>query len=347
MILFNNSSIESVVMHKIGNKTTDEGCSFSQGFMPIDEDLKEVLNKYFLTHFKSEEYNNFFHESGIQYNVVYGLISDIFENPDRLYEQSIMLGKHLYEQSVHPKVKSGEFYVVYIRNCQMDDMLVDAIGLFKSENHDTFLKVLTSQDGFGLASEMGINTNKLDKGCLIFNTEKENGYMVTVVDNTNKGIEAQYWMDNFLHVRPRKDEYYNTENTLSVYKNFVVKELPWNEELQITKADQAELLNKSVQFFKENETFDMETFERDVIQKPQLVESFRQFRDSYEEENNVELSDNFAISAPALKKQTRRFKSVIKLDKNFHIYVHGHTELMEQGVDDKGKYYKVYYNEES
>lgn len=38
---------------------------------------------------------------------------------------------------------------------------------------------------------------------------------------------------------------------------------------------------------------------------------------------------------------------MIKLDKNFHIYVHAHRDLIEQGVDEKGKFYKVYYHEES
>lgn len=41
-------------------------------------------------------------------------------------------------------------------------------------------------------------------------------------------------------------------------------------------------------------------------------------------------------------------KSVIKLDKNFHIYVHGRRDLIERGFDEeKGKkYYKVYFDEE-
>ncbi|MDD4067910.1 MAG: nucleoid-associated protein, partial [Bacteroidales bacterium] len=54
----------------------------------------------------------------------------------------------------------------------------------------------------------------------------------------------------------------------------------------------------------------------------------------------------FNISDSAVKKQARVFKSVIKLDKNFHIYVHGDRKLIEQGQDEKGKFYKVYYNEE-
>jgi hypothetical protein len=47
------------------------------------------------------------------------------------------------------------------------------------------------------------------------------------------------------------------------------------------------------------------------------------------------------------EKQARSFKSVIKLDKNFHIYIHGDRNLIEQGEDNKGKYYKVYYQEEN
>ena len=42
----------------------------------------------------------------------------------------------------------------------------------------------------------------------------------------------------------------------------------------------------------------------------------------------------------------RAYKSVIKLDRNFHIYVHGNRNLLEQGEDEKGKFYKVYYQEE-
>jgi len=60
------------------------------------------------------------------------------------------------------------------------------------------------------------------------------------------------------------------------------------------------------------------------------------------------ISDNFVISESAVKKQARSIKSIIKLDKNFHIYVHGHRELIEQGVDEAGrKFYKIYYSEES
>ena len=60
------------------------------------------------------------------------------------------------------------------------------------------------------------------------------------------------------------------------------------------------------------------------------------------------IADVFEISGNAVKKQQRVYKSVLKLDKNFHIYIHGDRELIEKGFDD-GKsmnYYKVYFREE-
>lgn len=278
-------------------------------------------------------------------NEVFVCVSKIFNNPEILHKQSINLAKHLYEQSIHPQIKDGEFYTVYFKDCIIDGETVDAIGLFKSENKDTFLKVYPSGDGFEIESEKGININKLDKGCLIFNIERETGYVVAVVDNTNKGTEAQYWINDFLHIRQRKDEYYNTQNILSLTKRFIKNELP--QQFEVTKADQADMLNKSVKFFKENDNFDLKEFANEVMENPDVIKSFKKYKTTYEQDFDMDIADNFAISENAVKKQARFLKSVIKLDKNFHIYIHGNREMIEQGEDKKGKFYKVYYNEEN
>ena len=165
------------------------------------------------------------------------------------------------------------------------------------------------------------------------------------MDNTNKGAEAQYWIDDFLHVRQRQDEYYNTQNVLSLYKSFIKNELP--QQFEVSKADQAELINKSVQFFKEKDSFDLNEFANEVIGNQEIIEYFNGFKNQYQKERDVDIADSFQISASAVKKGVRTLKSVIKLDKNFDIYIHGNSDLIEQGVDEKGKFYKVYYNEES
>lgn len=341
---FLNTNIQNLSLHKLGNKCNDEVLYLSKKELLIDDAIKDILTSYFLSPFKSNEYYNLYHEADVGLNEVYVYASKIFDNPETLHEQSINLAKHLYEKSNHPKIKGGEFYVVYFKDCIIDGETVDAVGLFKSENKDTFLKVYPAGDGFEIESEQGVNINKLDKGCLIFNTDRKNGYVIAVVDNTNKGAEAQYWIDDFLHVRQRKDEYYNTQNVLAMTRNFVTTELPTR--FEVSKADQVDLLNKSVKFFKEKDTFDMDEFANEVIAQPEVIDSFNQYREDYQRDRDIEISDSFTISDSAVKKQARVFKSVIKLDKNFHIYVHGDRNLIEQGEDDKGKFYKVYYKEE-
>ncbi len=338
------SEIKIISLHFIGNKSADEGLCLSETTLFLNDKIKKLLVNYFLSPFSSEEYYQLYHDSGIDYNVVYGAASQIFDNPETLYEQSVNLAKHLYDQSTHPKIKGGEFYTVYFRGCIVDGDTVDAVGLFKSENKDTFLRVLHEGGNFNLESEQGINIKKLDKGCLIFNKERENGYVVAVVDNTNRGIEAQYWMDDFLHVRQRKDGYANTQNAMAMAKNFVTKALP--EQFEVSKADQIDLLNRSLEFFKEKDTFDMEEFANEVIEQPKVIESFRDFKKNYESDNNIVIDDNFSISDYAFKKQQRSYRRVINLDKKIQIIINGNRSQVEQGEDERGKYYKVYYKEE-
>lgn len=38
-------------------------------------------------------------------------------------------------------------------------------------------------------------------------------------------------------------------------------------------------------------------------------------------------------------------KQVFKLDKNFHVYVHGKKEMLDVDQDENGKYLKLYFNE--
>lgn len=344
MIYTEYISIKNSVLHLVGNKLNQDGVSLASCCMENKDELNKTLISYFISPFTTNEYFEFFHESELALNAVYTYVSRIFDNPDVLYEQSVNLAKHLYEQSTHPKIKGGEFYTVYFKDCILDGDTVDAVGLFKSENKDTFLKVLHENNSFNLESEKGINIKKLDKGCLIFNKEKENGYVVAVVDNTNKGIEAQYWVDDFLHVRQRKDEYANTQNFMTFAKDFVTKELP--TEFEVSKADQIDLLNKSLKFFKEKDTFDIEEFANEVIEQPEVIEKFHQYKREYEEESQIAIDDQFTISESARKKQQRSYKRVIRLDQKIQIIIDGNRENVEQGEDERGKFYKVYYRQE-
>ncbi|MDL2297504.1 nucleoid-associated protein, partial [Bacteroidales bacterium OttesenSCG-928-E04] len=222
---------------------------------------------------------------------------------------------------------------------------VDAIGLFKSEVKDPFMKVEMVDDRFVVFNEQGINLQKIDKGCLIYNQNRDGGYIVEIVDNTGKGQDAAYWKEDFLQLQPRQDEFFNTNHYLSMCKSFITEELP--EQYEISKTDQIALLNRSVGYFKAHDDFDIEQFEQKVIGNQEIIQDFNKFKENYQQEKEIVLEDRFNISAPAVKKQNRVFKSVIKLDKNFHIYVHGNHNLIEQGVDESGrKFYRIFYEEE-
>lgn len=346
-MLLSQSVIENIIVHNVGNKGLGENLKASKNPLQSGDDIKDLLSRYFLNPFKNAVFNHFHHPSELSLNEVYAFASQVFADPSAFFIQSINIAKHLYEQSTHPNIKPGEFYVVYFSGCIVDDEEVDALGLFKSENKDTYLRVFPDGDGYGINSDNGININRLDKGCLIFNAEKDKGYKVCVVDNTNKGEEARYWKDDFLQIKPRNDSYHYTQNYLDMCRTFVTDQLP--EQFEVSKTDQIDLLNRSVNFFKKKEQFDFNEFTNEVIQQPEIIDSFKDFRKQFEAEREMPIVDEFDISAPAVKKQARVFKSVLKLDKNFHIYIHGNRELIEQGVDETTgmKFYKIYYREEA
>lgn len=357
MIYCEEATLEQVALHHVGNKLNDDGIRISEALLDVSDRVRELLAVYFTNPFAKEgsvagaEYYHLYHDSDIALNEVFAFVSKIFDaDPsqadDVFYEQSVALARHLYEQSTHPKIKGGEFYVAYFKECIVDGETVDAVGLFKSENKDTFLRVWPQGGGFEIESEKGININKLDKGCLIFNTERENGYLLVAVDNTNR-TEARYWMDEFLHIRQRQDDYYQTAATLALCKSFVTKQLP--QEYEVSKADQADMLNKSVAFFKEKETFDMAEFAAEVMQQPEVIDSFKSYKEDYEKQRDMEIAEQFDISAPAVKRQSRAIRSVIKLDKNFHIYVHGDRQFIRKGFDEETgmHFYQLFFEDET
>lgn len=338
--------LEELFVHRVGNKANDEQYFLGKRNVALDDELRNLLSDYFFSAFKSEEVYTFFHDASLELNEVYHYVTKIFEDPTELQEQSANLAKHLYNASDHPKIKGGEFYVAYLRDCTYGAETVNAVGLFKSEVKDTFLDVRQVHEGFEIDSHEGIHIEKLDKGCLIFQTKQEEGYRVAVVDQTNRSNEAQYWKDEFLKILVVGNEYYQTNEFLGMTKKYITKQL--QEDFEVPRADQIDLLNRSVNYFKNHETFDQKEFEAEVFFDDKLIDSFRKFNDNYRREFDLELDDDFGISGAAVKKQARVFKSVLKLDKNFHIYIHGNREMIEQGVDEQGrKYYKIFYEVES
>lgn len=347
MISTDNARLSNIALHRVGNPMNEGSLHMSKDLIQLDAQLSNLMLGFFTKAFQSSEYFNLFHEEAVENNLVYTAASNIFDDKSNLFNQSIIIAQHLFDKTTHPKIKDGELYVTYIEQMIVNGEEVDAVGIFKSESKDTFLQIHLANDKYTIEPLEGINTNKLDKGCIIFNTEKDRGYIVAVVDNASRTGEARFWRDDFLHIREHEDNYYHTQQVMKVYKDFVTEKLP--DSFNVNKADQAEFLNKSMTFFKEKEEFSMDDFKQEVIAQPQIIESFNEFIHEYEEENDKEVTDSFKIEENAVKKQSRVYKSVIKLDKNFHIYVHGRNDRIVKGFDEATgmHYYQLYFKEEA
>jgi hypothetical protein len=337
-MIFTDATIDRLTVHYTGNKQNGGALLVSKGEQELDSDLRARLTEALLSKFAHcHERYTFHHPSSLDYNEVYQYARAVFEDHASLYEQSVRIAKHLFEQSVHPKIKPGELYVAVFSRIDDDGTDLEAVGVFKAETKVLFADMVPGEDDLDLRLKEGVELSKVDKGCLIINRAEEEGYELLIFDSNGKGEEAQYWKDKFLSVMIRQNEFVQTQEFLTQTKNFVTKHMP--DEFEVTKTEQIDILNRSMDYFRTHGSFDREQFETEVLHHDELIQSFR---------NHVEPTEPFDISSQAVKRQARVFKSVIKLDKNFHIYVHGDRELIEKGYDEAmGKhFYKIYFDVE-
>lgn len=335
------------MVHYVGSKNNLDPLVLSETALNLDAEIMQILGESFLSKFTTAfDSYHFYHTTSLQYNEVYSYAKEVFQNNEVFEVNSVRIAKQLYESSTHPKVKGGEFYVCFYEGLLFEGRLYKAIGFFKTENKALFLDVQQQNNVLQLSMREGAELTKIDKGCLIMNTNMDEGYEVLIFDNQNRGEEALYWKEKFLGIQPVKNEFHQTNHFLSLTKQYITEQL--ESEFGTPKKDQIELLHKSIDYFKSKDSFNIEEFQQEVFQQNDMVESFRNFGSRYTEHHHFDLSSQFDISGQAVKKQMRIYKSVLKLDRNFHIYIHGNTELIEKGVDlDGRKYYKIYYQEES
>ncbi len=348
MIELSNISLRQMTIHFVGNKSRDEQVYLSKNvFTRFEENIAANFVEYFTKPFeKTAEFYNFYHPTSIGFNELNSFCSNFFKTDIGFSELAEKIAVSLYEKSGHPNISGGELFIASFSGAHFNDEPVEAIGIFKSEVKETFIKLARSGEGYDYSMDAGINIKEMDKGCIVFNTLNQGPLTVCVVDNTNKSKEAKFWTDDFLQLINCRDDFHFTKDYLDVAKKFVTEKMP--EVYDVSKADKIDYLNKSINYFKKNDHFAEEDFLQDVFQHSDVIDRFNEFKDEYSATHDLVLDNSFDISEQAVKKQARVFKSILKLDKNFHIYIHGNKELIEKGTDADGrKYYKIYYEREA
>ena len=348
MIKKTRAEITKCIIHKVANKYNSGQNSFSENLIRFDEDSYNLMLPFLLKPFAnlSQSYR-FSHHADVRLNEINNYATSVFKDQESFIEHSKNIVNHLFEQSNSAQIKKGDVIVVLIEGIEFQDVLTEAIGIFKVENKIDFFQTYLDENSFDVAVQKGISTHKIDKGCLILNTTDSEGTIVLSIDNNQ--YDAQYWIKNFLSVKYADDRNQHTQSYLELCKEF-------SEEIikpEFGKQEQSKFLANTVDFFKENESIDIHDFKDELFEEDKHKEMFDDYKKHFETLNDVLIRNNFEVSDVVLKKEKKKFKSIIKLDTNIEIKLDvdspdAASEYLERGYDEekKMKFYKVYFNEE-
>lgn len=344
MIDVSEARIESLVIHRVVNQSSDQSNKFAGEEVALSPDMKELLMRFFFSSLNPGELYNFSEAAMEEPESVCSCVRALFDGDAGFLKTSVTLAEILHDVAKHPQVKDGDLYVVRFAGCRVDGGETDALGIFKSEVKETFINLVEDDKGFHIERSEGFSINNMDKGCLICNTERDKGFVLSVFDNTGKGRKAAFWIEDFLDARILRDSRYYTENTVKNVKDFITKELPKKKE--VSKDEELEVMEKTMEYFRDNERFDRREYENSVFPDEGTRKEFSDFLSC--RNDGLDDWDQFPISGEGVKKSSRFLKKVIKLDKEFSIYVHGNSNFMQKGFDKEYglKYYKFFYTEE-
>ncbi|WP_335977631.1 nucleoid-associated protein [Gaetbulibacter jejuensis] len=348
MIKRNKASISKCILHKVGNKFNSTKNAFSEQLIDFDEVSYDLIVPYLLRPFTSvAETYRFNHHSNIELNEINTYSSQLLNDDSNFIEVSRHIVTHLFEQSNSAQIKTGDVIVCMLHDIQYEDYVCDAVGIFKIENKAHFFQTYLENNSYDIIVQKGIATKKVDKGCIILNTADTEGKIVLSVDNNN--YDTQYWIKSFLNVKYPDDSNQHTKNYIEMCREFSKDVM----QPQFGGQEQSNFLAKTVDFFKENEIINVETFKEDVFEDEDRIQLFEDYKKTYESDHNLVLRNQFDVSEVVLKKQKQKIKTEIKLDTNIQIKLDvdapdASAEYLERGYDEAKKmhYYKVFFNEE-
>lgn len=372
MLNLYHTQIQSLSVHRVGNLSKGQDVFLSQEPFSLNDEIKALLKEYFFKPFREKEENffRFTHEVTLDFNEIFQISEKIFDNPNSIHEHSKRIAQLLYEQSNNPHIKSGELYVTYLTEVSLDNQYIDAIGIFKSEEKDHFFQFEEEEKQLNILVKEGINLRKLDKGCLIFNVNREEGFKILSVDSNR--YDTKYWTMNFLNLEALTDDSFLTKKYLKFCQDFA-KEVVLPAE---DKQQEILFMNRAINHFAKNDTFEENNFLNDVLGdkvfKKQLTEEdvdnefapkgnemvnfiseFRDFKEQNGKKYHIEDVSNFPIVNKAVSEARKKIKNVIDLDTNIQIrldFVNPESaeKFVEKGWDEERQmfYYLVYFNKE-
>lgn len=324
---------QCATIQMVGNKSNGDGIAFASKAEDLsfaEDFIKQLIDNVF----KFDVLCEFDYIDSLEHNPTCRFVRAIFNDRNELVKQSNNLARHLYDQSIHPNVKNGEFYVIYLNDCVFNGEQVDGLLLIKTEVKDKFLTVSNNNGELYIISNFGISTKHIDKGCLIFNTSND-GYVLSIVDSKNIKNDGLYWTNNFLYAKQRITDFQSTEN-LAAFCSFAVSQISKqnpDKAIDIAKA------SRNVSLLLKNDGVKMKTSDLLKVLSTDDEISFQisQYRQEYEASRGS-LPDSFTCISKASKRKGIAKSSTIKLGTDFELKILNCSAEIEQGYDEeKGK----------
>ena len=201
MLDISSARVTHCVVHRVGNRLREEGCTFSQLEVRGTAELHgTLLRNYLAPMVKTGEEFEFYHESDLTLNAARQFAARILMDPNNFLSLSQNIAKHLYSVSSHPSVAEGEFIAILFQDVRVDEHPQHALGLYKIEQRETFLDVESSGNSLNLIELSGIPVSSIQKGALIV------GGDLSMFVKESSGQQTKYWADLFLKARPKQTQ---------------------------------------------------------------------------------------------------------------------------------------------
>ncbi|WP_342567968.1 hypothetical protein MKY09_07185 [Psychrobacillus sp. FSL K6-4046] len=333
MLEVNESKLDQYIVHYVGESLILGDEAYVQPEVMLEATFTQLaFNKV-----DFEQQYEFFHQTDLGLNEVYTYINSIFDNSNSFLEQSKNIAVHLQSVSQHPNIKHGELFIGLFDNCIWNNESKKAISIVKIDEKEMYLDIKNEQQKVTVNGVDGINVKKINNIAVIVDMGPDNPPAVFM--KTKKKEDVVYWQERFLNIKIADEHFHKTNLALTECKKLIVKEE------NFSNTEKLGLLNKTLDYFRNEEAFEVDeyietVFEKaDQVQKDIIINSVKPYET--------------VISESAIAKAEKNYKRKIKLDSNIEIQVNVRDieqvdQLIEVGYDEvtNRKFYKIYFQEE-
>lgn len=344
---FRKAKLSAMSLAKVGNPVKNEPFQVSQSLCRFKDEEAELLTHCFLKSFRALEVHHLDHHTSVENNELFGYAASIFDDNETLLEQGANIARHLRSRSNHPNIKSGDLCVALINNIGMAGETVQAISIVKSESKVPFLQISEREGDLVLTTEQGIYPDKIDKGCLIINHGRADGFSVYLFDKGGGG--THFWIRDFVGAKPVTNDDFLTRRYGELCTAFAEKGLPEDT----PQEERMQVASRAMNYLNESEQFDLDEFESTALEKPERIEQFKTFKEDYEEERGETLTESFTVSKKEAEKAESKLKSRMKLDVGVNMqfssgFIHEAERFLERGYDEEKQmeFVKIWYHKE-